>query len=76
MEAIDESQKRLWQLAQAAAEQLANFANGVYFVSLTGVGTPNLVASAIASALEISFYGPDAPGLTLIKVSLDTAPHR
>jgi len=51
---------------QAAAEQLANFANGVYFVSLTGVGAPNLVASAIAGPLEISFFGPDAPDVQLV----------
>ncbi|MHB8626709.1 MAG: helix-turn-helix domain-containing protein [Aggregatilineales bacterium] len=51
----------------AAAEQFANFASGVYFVSLTGVGAPNLVASAIAGALEMSFYGPEDPTVQIVK---------
>src|SRR5262249_36009649 len=50
---------------QAAAKQLTSFANGVCFVSLTGVSAPNLVASAIASALEMSFFGPDIPEVQL-----------
>ncbi|MHB8625979.1 MAG: helix-turn-helix domain-containing protein [Aggregatilineales bacterium] len=44
---------------QAAADQPGNFANGVYFVSLTGVGSPNLVASAIAGALQTTYFGPE-----------------
>jgi predicted ATPase len=35
-------------------------------VSLTGVGRPNLVPSAIAGALEMSFFGPDSPDLQLV----------
>src|SRR5579859_1533057 len=51
---------------QAATEQLMNFANGVYFVSLTGVGAPNLVASAIAGALEMAFFGPESPDVQIV----------
>ncbi|MHB8625407.1 MAG: ATP-binding protein [Aggregatilineales bacterium] len=51
---------------EVAAQQLSNFADGVYFVSLTGVGAPHLVAPAIASALEVSFYGPEDPDVQLV----------
>jgi len=41
---------------QAAADHVASFADGVYFVPLAPVGSPDLLASAIAGALELSFY--------------------
>ncbi len=42
---------------QAASDQLATFPDGVYFVPLAPVGSPDLIAAAIAGTLKISFYG-------------------
>src|SRR5258708_15631638 len=46
---------------QAAADQLTNYEDGVYFVSLVSVNSPNLLASTISTALNISLYGSDDP---------------
>ncbi len=46
---------------QAAANQIGEYADGVFFVSLTPVGAITFIASAIASALQLSFYGQDDP---------------
>jgi predicted ATPase len=54
------------RLAIQAAAQLANFAQGVYFVPLAPVGSPDLLASAIAGALQVSFYGSDDPTVQLV----------
>src|SRR5258708_29795366 len=51
---------------QAAAEQLANYEDGVFFVGLASVGSPNLLASAIAAALAISLYGPEDPNVQIV----------
>lgn len=51
---------------QAATEQIGHFAQGVYFVSLAPVGAPDQIASAIAGALKISFYGPEAPEVQIV----------
>src|SRR5260221_1526923 len=46
---------------QAAANQIARFAHGVYFVPLAPVRSPDLLAAAIASALNVSFYDSEKP---------------
>ena len=46
---------------QAGAQYLAHFANGVYFVPLAPVSSPDLIAAAIGAALQVSFYGHNAP---------------
>ncbi|MHB8628829.1 MAG: hypothetical protein ACYDBJ_29175 [Aggregatilineales bacterium] len=45
---------------QAARGQIDNFAHGIYFVSLAPAGSADSLASAIASALDISFYGSES----------------
>lgn len=52
---------------QAATEKADDFEDGVYFIPLTSVGSPNLVASAIAHTLEISFYGSEDPVIQIIR---------
>lgn len=44
---------------QAASDQLAHFAHGVGYVPLTPVASPNLIAHAIARALQLTFYGSE-----------------
>lgn len=56
---------------QAAANQIPNFANGIYFVALNAVESPNLLPAAIAKALEISFAGADAPRSQIIQYLTD-----
>ncbi len=51
---------------QAAANQLVNYEDGVFFVSLASVSSPNMLASAISSALNSSFYGPDDPNVQIV----------
>src|SRR5215467_3714862 len=51
---------------EAAEQQLPNFADGGYFVPLASVGSSDLVASSIASALNLSFYGPEEPGVQIV----------
>ncbi len=51
---------------QAAADWLDDFTDGVYFVSLTPIGSTTLITAAIASALQISFYGQDDPNIQLM----------
>src|SRR5207247_1582444 len=51
---------------QAAAERIEDFTDGVYFVSLAPVGSSTLIASAIASVLQISFYGQQDPNLQVV----------
>lgn len=51
---------------QAAADRVGEFADGVYFVSLTPVGSTTFIASAIASALQISFYGQEEPDVQVV----------
>lgn len=47
------------RLALQAAEQLPNFAQGVYFVSLIPVTSPDDIAAAIAAAISGSFPGSE-----------------
>jgi predicted ATPase/DNA-binding CsgD family transcriptional regulator len=51
---------------QAAAGQIPCFVNGVYFVALNPVHSTDLMAAAIASALQISLYGSEDPRLQII----------
>ncbi|MHB8625602.1 MAG: LuxR C-terminal-related transcriptional regulator [Aggregatilineales bacterium] len=52
---------------RSAADQLPNFAHGVCFVPLASVGSPDLLAGAMASTLGISFYGSDEPGVQIVR---------
>src|SRR5689334_13522345 len=52
---------------QAAADQLPHFEDGVYFVALAPVGSPDLLSAAIASAMEISFYGAEEHAVQLVR---------
>jgi predicted ATPase/DNA-binding CsgD family transcriptional regulator len=52
---------------QAAANQIPLYTHGVHFVALTSVASPGLIASAIASTLQITFLGSEAPGLQIIR---------
>ena len=44
---------------QAAVDQISNFPDGIYFVPLAGIGSPDLIAAAIANALPVSFSGAE-----------------
>ena len=44
---------------QSAADELPHFEHGVYFVPLVGVGSPDLIAPAIANALPVGLYGAE-----------------
>ena len=46
---------------QAAEAQRKHFPDGVFFVPLTPVNSPDLIASAIASELQLTFLGADDP---------------
>jgi hypothetical protein len=50
---------------RAAADHRDNYEDGVYFISLVSVGSPNTLASTIAAALNISLYGPDDPNVQI-----------
>lgn len=56
---------------QAATEQRDKFPHGVYFVSLASVGLPDLIASTIASTLNISFFGSIDPVEQIINYMRD-----
>ena len=51
---------------QAAAQQLAAFRHGVYFVALTPLDLPAYLVAALADALRFSFYGATDPKTQLI----------
>ncbi len=51
---------------QAAADQLEMFADGVFFVSLTPVGSTMLIAAAIASVVQYSFDDHDDQNTQII----------
>ncbi len=51
---------------QAAADKIGAFLEGVYFVPLTGVSSPEFLASAIAAALQFPFSGPSDPRQQLL----------
>lgn len=51
---------------QTAFQETVNFEDGVYFVGLASMGSPQLLPAAMASALGISFYGSEEPAVQLI----------
>jgi predicted ATPase/DNA-binding CsgD family transcriptional regulator/DNA-binding XRE family transcriptional regulator len=51
---------------QAASEQVGAYADGVFLVSLAPVGATTLISSAIASALQVSFYGQQDPDAQIV----------
>jgi len=51
---------------QATTDCIEKFADGVFFVPLTPVGSASLIAAAIASALDISFYSKDDPAVQIV----------
>ena len=46
---------------EAAAQQMEEFPQGVFFVSLASISSPDLLASALADALRFSFHGREDP---------------
>jgi predicted ATPase/DNA-binding CsgD family transcriptional regulator len=56
---------------QAAFAQIPYFAHGVYFVPLNPVHSTDLMAAAIASALQISLFGSEDPNLQIIRYLRD-----
>src|SRR5260221_3602683 len=61
---------------QAAGEQFANFAEGVYFVALAPVNSPDLLASAIAGTLKLSLYGLEEPSIQMCHYPSNERSHR
>ncbi len=51
---------------QVAHEQSANFVDGAYFVALAPIRSADLLAVAIGSALNLSFYGHEIPAIQLL----------
>ncbi|MFQ5857057.1 MAG: tetratricopeptide repeat protein [Anaerolineae bacterium] len=51
---------------QAAADAIEAFPHGVYFVPLAPVNSANFLISAIAEALNFSFYGSEDPKVQLL----------
>jgi predicted ATPase len=56
---------------QVAADQFPHFVHGVYFVPLAPVTSPDLIASAIASALQITPTGADSVAVQMSRVLRD-----
>ncbi len=52
---------------QAAEDQQPDFADGIAFVPLAPVGSTDLLPSAIAGALEVSFFGSEEPHIQLVR---------
>jgi predicted ATPase/DNA-binding CsgD family transcriptional regulator len=52
---------------QAASEQIPNFPQGVYFVPLNPVNSADLLATAIVSALEVTFFGTESLSFQLVQ---------
>ncbi|MBI5563548.1 MAG: tetratricopeptide repeat protein [Chloroflexi bacterium] len=51
---------------QSAAQHLATFRHGVYFVALAPLSSPEYLVAALADALQFSFYGAIEPKTQLI----------
>ena len=51
---------------QAALDRVGDYAEGVYFVSLTPVGATTFIPAAIASAVQFLFYGQDDPAVQIV----------
>ena len=56
---------------QAAADQLPHFAHGVYFVPLAPLTSPDQIASAIASGMQVTPTGADTVAAQIIRVLRD-----
>src|SRR5713101_185864 len=56
---------------EAAAQHGAQFVDGVFIVGLAPISSPHLLPAAIASALSISFYGPETPATQTINYLRD-----
>ncbi len=52
---------------QVAIERQDDFAHGVYFVPLAPVGSADLLATAIAGALQFSFFGPETVATQIVR---------
>jgi len=46
---------------EAGARNLERFLDGVYFVALAPIGSPEFIVSTVAQALQFSFFGQRAP---------------
>ena len=51
---------------EVAARQASHFANGIAYVPLASVGTPDQIVPAIGDALNITFSGQSAPAAQLL----------
>src|SRR5436190_5480495 len=56
---------------QAAFEQLGRFADGVFWVPLASVNSPELLASSIAQSIEFHFQGSENPRVQLLNYLRD-----
>jgi predicted ATPase/DNA-binding NarL/FixJ family response regulator len=56
---------------QAAADQMRYFPHGVHFVPLQPLTSPDLLPSAIASALKVTLYGAEEPRLQIMNYLRD-----
>jgi len=54
------------RLSVQATQQNSDFIHGVYFVPLAPINSPDMLASAIADALGITFFGSESPETHLI----------
>ncbi len=52
---------------QAAEGQLPRFVDGITFVPLAPIGSPDLLPSAIAGALEVFFFGSEEPRIQIVR---------
>jgi predicted ATPase len=52
---------------QVATSQQAHFVDGVAFVALTSIDSPDFLPASIGAALEIPFFGPEAPLLQIMR---------
>jgi len=57
---------KIVRLSAHAEVQNPKFEDGVFFVALAGVGSPDLLISAIAAALDFTFYGSGDPKTQLL----------
>jgi predicted ATPase/DNA-binding CsgD family transcriptional regulator len=56
---------------QVATSQQAHFVDGIAFVALTSIDSPDFLPASIGAALEIPFYGPEAPLLHIMRYLRD-----
>lgn len=52
---------------EAATHQGGIFADGVFFVPLAFLHSPDLLASVIASALNVAFFGKESPDVQIVR---------